>query len=43
MNIDNSHASWRRDIIIRGLLFADDFAVSSIASDGMQNAINEEK
>jgi hypothetical protein len=30
VNIDNIHASWRHDIIIRGFLFSDEFAVSSI-------------
>jgi hypothetical protein len=43
MNIDNTHASWRRNIIIRGLLFADEFAVSSITNDGFQKPVDQEK
>jgi hypothetical protein len=39
INVDNSHAPSIRRITIPGLLFADDLAVSSFTSSGLQKEI----
>jgi hypothetical protein len=41
INVDNSHAPSIGRITIQGLLFADDLAVSSLTSNGLQKEIDQ--